>query len=68
MSTRWQPLLWYVGVALGLPILNGARVDADFLEHASTVLAVSGAVTTAGWWVRRRRGRPPQPTAPEARP
>ena len=54
MSPRWQPLAWYLGVALGLPVLRGAPLDAAFAEHAVTMLAVSSALTAAWWGLRRR--------------
>jgi hypothetical protein len=37
MRASWLPLIWYVGVAVALPILNGA----PFGLHMATTLAVA---------------------------
>jgi hypothetical protein len=34
------PLAWYYAIALGVPVANGATLDAAFLEHAAFVFAV----------------------------
>jgi hypothetical protein len=33
----WQPLLWYLGIAVVVPLLDGARAG----EHLFTTLAVA---------------------------
>jgi hypothetical protein len=34
------PLCWYYAIAAGVPVANGATIDAAFLEHVAFVLAV----------------------------
>jgi len=45
MRASWLPLIWYVGVAVVLPILNGAPLGL----HLATTLAVA-----AGFFVLLR--------------
>jgi hypothetical protein len=40
------PLASYLAVTVVVPVLNGAPVDADFLEHAA--LAITLPLTIAG--------------------
>ena len=41
------PLGWYYAIAVGVPALNGATLDAAFLEHVAFVLAVPLVLVTA---------------------
>jgi hypothetical protein len=50
------PFFLYLGVTVGVPILNGARVDGVFLEHALVVVAVAVLVALP-FRSRRRRAR-----------
>ena len=39
--TRWLvPLVCYYGIAIAVPVANGAAVDRPFIEHCLFVLAV----------------------------
>ena len=43
------PLAWYYAIAAAVPLLNGATLDAAFLEHVAFVFAVPLVlVATAG--------------------
>lgn len=48
------PLAIYLGVAVGLPLLNGAAARPDFAGHAANTLLVSGAIALAWTLVLRR--------------
>jgi hypothetical protein len=40
MRSSWQPLAWYLGIAVLVPILNGASPG----EHAITTVVVAASV------------------------
>ncbi len=58
-----RPLVWYLAIALGVPLLNAAyrRSPGQFIEHAGTVLAVSlgifALISAAQWACHRVRKR-----------
>jgi exosortase K len=58
-----RPLVWYLAIALGVPLLNAAyrRSPGQFLEHAGTVLAVGlgifALISAAQWGCHRVRKR-----------
>src|SRR5262249_7041244 len=49
------PLACYVGVAIALPLLNGAARNHLFVEHALVVIAVSLLIVTVAHATRSRR-------------
>ena len=58
----WRPLVFYYGIAVAVPVLNGATLDREFLEHVAFVVAVPLAIvmaaTGSNWLLRRERGGP----------
>jgi hypothetical protein len=56
-----RPLACYYAIALAVPVLNGATIDAAFLEHAAFVLAVPLAAVTGAAGIRRLLRRPGRP-------
>jgi hypothetical protein len=56
-----RPLVFYYGIAVAVPVLNGATLDREFLEHVAFVvvvpLAIVMAATGSNWLLRRNGGR-----------
>jgi hypothetical protein len=52
MRASWVPFAWYVGIAVAVPLLNGAPLGV----HIVTTLAVAGAffLVLGGWRARSR--------------
>lgn len=40
------PLASYLAVTIVVPILNGAPIDAPFLDHAALVIIITGTLST----------------------
>jgi hypothetical protein len=51
------PFFLYLGVTILVPILNGARVDGEFLEHALVVVAAAGLIALPFRGGRREAAR-----------
>jgi exosortase K len=52
---RLTPFLWYLGVAIGVPLANRAfvRAPGHFAEHAALTLGAGGAVVLMFWLIGR---------------